>query len=158
MSLHWCNCVLVLIQQRSSQMVGCELNPWPCETIKYLHITLVSMARRENWLHSLAVPHHLHHQHLNGADPWNSYMKERIDNKFHEKKYIWHVWFQVFSKARATTKKIEDPSDLEGFSNMEDAEKELIRKLITGMISSFIIAIPILTACHYQNNPLSVSK
>lgn len=42
--------------------------------------------------------------------------------------------FEVFSKARATTKKVEDPSDLEGFSDMQDAEKDLIRKLIADLL------------------------
>ncbi|XP_072037011.1 DNA ligase 3-like [Amphiura filiformis] len=38
--------------------------------------------------------------------------------------------FETFARARATTKKIEDPSDLEGFENMEEPEKKLLRKLM----------------------------
>ena len=44
--------------------------------------------------------------------------------------------FETFLRARATTKKIEDPSDLEGFENMEEAEKKMIRKLIDGRWAS----------------------
>nr|XP_039250654.1 DNA ligase 3-like isoform X2 [Styela clava] len=49
-----------------------------------------------------------------------------------EMKMYHHIncMFEVFSRARATTKKIEDPSDLEGFANMEDDEKTEIKKLI----------------------------
>uniref|UniRef100_H2Z1K6 DNA ligase n=1 Tax=Ciona savignyi TaxID=51511 RepID=H2Z1K6_CIOSA len=38
--------------------------------------------------------------------------------------------FETFAKARATTKKIEDVSDLDGFSDMKDEEKEQIKKLV----------------------------
>ncbi|XP_077970657.1 DNA ligase 3-like isoform X1 [Styela clava] len=49
-----------------------------------------------------------------------------------EMKMYHHIncMFEVFSRARATTKKIEDPSDLEGFADMEDDEKNQIKKLI----------------------------
>lgn len=49
-----------------------------------------------------------------------------------EMKMYHHVncMFEVFSRARATTKKIEDPSDLEGFADMNDEEKAQIKKLI----------------------------
>lgn len=40
--------------------------------------------------------------------------------------------FETFIRARATTKKIEDPSDLDGFEKMEEEEKKLIRKNIEG--------------------------
>ncbi|XP_060574144.1 DNA ligase 3-like, partial [Ruditapes philippinarum] len=38
--------------------------------------------------------------------------------------------FETFVRARATTKKIEDPDDLEGFSDLEQADKDAILKLI----------------------------
>ncbi|XP_060578412.1 DNA ligase 3-like, partial [Ruditapes philippinarum] len=38
--------------------------------------------------------------------------------------------FEQFVRARATTKKIEDPDDLEGFSDLEQADKDAILKLI----------------------------
>ncbi|XP_041479664.1 DNA ligase 3-like [Lytechinus variegatus] len=43
--------------------------------------------------------------------------------------------FETFVRARATTKKIEDPSDLDGFEKMEDEEKKLIRKNIEELLS-----------------------
>lgn len=43
--------------------------------------------------------------------------------------------FESFLRARATTKKIEDTSDLDGFENMEDEEKNVIRKHIDEMMS-----------------------
>ncbi|KAJ8022059.1 DNA ligase 3 [Holothuria leucospilota] len=43
--------------------------------------------------------------------------------------------FESFLRARSTTKKIEDTSDLDGFENMEDVEKNLIRKHIDEMMS-----------------------
>ncbi|XP_072174612.1 DNA ligase 3-like, partial [Diadema setosum] len=46
-----------------------------------------------------------------------------------------HCMFESFARARATTKKIEDPSDLDGFSNMEDEEKNIIRKHIEELLS-----------------------
>ncbi|KAL3861294.1 hypothetical protein ACJMK2_007333 [Sinanodonta woodiana] len=38
--------------------------------------------------------------------------------------------FETFKRARATTKKIEDSDDLEGFADLEDEDKDLIQKLI----------------------------
>ena len=38
--------------------------------------------------------------------------------------------FETFKKARATTKVIEDPSDLEGWQEIEEADKQDILKLI----------------------------
>ena len=51
------------------------------------------------------------------------------------------VWFHLscmfesLSRARATTKKIESPADLEGFSDINDEDKEEIKKLIKGIVS-----------------------
>jgi len=48
------------------------------------------------------------------------------------------VWFHMacmfesLTRARATTKKIESPADLEGFSSISDEDKEEIKKLIKG--------------------------
>ena len=38
--------------------------------------------------------------------------------------------FETFKKARATTKVIEDPSDLEGWQEVEEADKQTILKLM----------------------------
>ena len=38
--------------------------------------------------------------------------------------------FETFKKARATTKVIEDPSDLEGWQEVEEADKQAILKLM----------------------------
>ncbi|XP_014663885.1 PREDICTED: DNA ligase 3-like [Priapulus caudatus] len=46
---------------------------------------------------------------------------------------LWHhvsCMFETFIKARATTKVIEDPEDLEGWENMEQADKDTILQLI----------------------------
>lgn len=41
--------------------------------------------------------------------------------------------FETFKRARATTKKIEDPvDDLEGWEDLEDDDKKKIRDLIDG--------------------------
>ncbi|XP_078617244.1 DNA ligase 3-like isoform X1 [Branchiostoma floridae x Branchiostoma japonicum] len=59
-----------------------------------------------------------------------------VPNFFHEgdgeMKQWYHVAciFETFQRARATTKKIEDASDLEGWEDMEDEEKQTILKLI----------------------------
>ncbi|XP_077998506.1 DNA ligase 3-like [Glandiceps talaboti] len=47
-------------------------------------------------------------------------------------KQYFHIgcMFETLARARATTKKIEDPGDLEGFQDMEDEEKDVIRKHI----------------------------
>lgn len=42
--------------------------------------------------------------------------------------------FEAFSRARATTKKIEDPSDLEGFADMKDEDKVLIKDEINKLM------------------------
>ena len=41
--------------------------------------------------------------------------------------------FESLSRARATTKKIESPADLEGYSDINDEDKEEIKKLIKGI-------------------------
>ena len=40
--------------------------------------------------------------------------------------------FETFVRARATTKKIESPVDLEGWSNIGQEDKDKILKLIKG--------------------------
>ena len=40
--------------------------------------------------------------------------------------------FETFARARATTKKIEDPEDVEGFADLQQEDKDLILKLIKG--------------------------
>lgn len=40
--------------------------------------------------------------------------------------------FETFVRARATTKKIEDPDDVEGFSDLQQEDKDTILKLIKG--------------------------
>ena len=42
--------------------------------------------------------------------------------------------FESLTRARATTKKIESPADLEGFSSINDEDKDEIKKLIKGVI------------------------
>lgn len=51
-----------------------------------------------------------------------------------EMKEWYHVrcMFEKLEKARATTKKIEDITDLEGWEELQDEEKELIHKHIAG--------------------------
>ncbi|CAL1532894.1 unnamed protein product, partial [Lymnaea stagnalis] len=39
--------------------------------------------------------------------------------------------FETFVRARATTKKIEDPEDVEGYGDLNQEDKELIKKLIS---------------------------
>ena len=41
--------------------------------------------------------------------------------------------FETFKRARATTKKIETPADVEGFADLEDKEKDEIKELIKGI-------------------------
>ena len=43
--------------------------------------------------------------------------------------------FEKLERARATTKKIEDITDLEGWEELEDDDKELINKLVSGIAS-----------------------
>lgn len=52
-----------------------------------------------------------------------------------EMKEWYHVkcMFEKLERARATTKKIEDITDLEGWEELQDEEKELINKLVAGM-------------------------
>lgn len=48
----------------------------------------------------------------------------------------WHhvkCIFEKLERARATTKKIEDITDLEGWEELQDEDKELINKLVAGM-------------------------
>ena len=47
-------------------------------------------------------------------------------NLYHHPKCI----FDTFKKARATTKIIEDPTDLEGWQDVEQKDREMILKLI----------------------------
>lgn len=42
--------------------------------------------------------------------------------------------FETLKRARATTKKIEEPDDLEGFTEIEQSDKDLINKLIKGEV------------------------
>lgn len=42
--------------------------------------------------------------------------------------------FESFQKARASTKKIEEPDDVEGFADLDQEDKEQILKLIKGTI------------------------
>ena len=41
--------------------------------------------------------------------------------------------FETFVRARATTKKIEDPDDVEGFGDLKQEDKEVIKDLIDSM-------------------------
>lgn len=52
-----------------------------------------------------------------------------------EMKEWYHVKciFEKLERARATTKKIEDITDLEGWEELQDEDKELINKLVAGM-------------------------
>jgi hypothetical protein len=48
---------------------------------------------------------------------------------------LWHhpqCLFDTFLRARASTKIIEDPSDVEGFNDLQDEDKDAIRDLIAG--------------------------
>lgn len=51
----------------------------------------------------------------------------------------WHhvnCIFETFKRARATTKKIEDPvDDIEGWENLEEDDQKKIRALIDGELS-----------------------
>ena len=51
--------------------------------------------------------------------------------------YINFVFFSSLftQRARATTKKIESPADLEGFPDLNDPEKDEIRKLIKEFVT-----------------------
>lgn len=51
--------------------------------------------------------------------------------------------FETFVRARATTKKIEDPDDVEGFSDLQQEDKDTILKLIKGTLLSlsYILAM-----------------
>lgn len=49
----------------------------------------------------------------------------------------WHhpkCIFQMFEKARATTKIIESSDELDGFTTLSDEDKELIKGLISGWL------------------------
>lgn len=43
--------------------------------------------------------------------------------------------FETFVRARATTKKIEDPDDMDGFSDLQQEDKDSVNKLITGKMA-----------------------
>ena len=43
--------------------------------------------------------------------------------------------FHISQRARATTKKIESPADLEGFPDLNDPEKDEIRQLIKEFVT-----------------------
>ncbi len=58
--------------------------------------------------------------------PWILY---HLSNGFN---VMFQCLFETFLRARPTTKIIEDPSDIEGFNDLKDEDKELIRKLIDG--------------------------
>ena len=48
---------------------------------------------------------------------------------------LWHhvqCIFSTFERARATTKVIESPADLDGFSNLHNNDQEEIKQLIKG--------------------------
>ena len=50
---------------------------------------------------------------------------------------VWYhpkCMFETLQRARATTKKIETPDDLEDFSNLNDPEKDEIKQLMKGFI------------------------
>ena len=44
--------------------------------------------------------------------------------------------FESFQRARATTKKIEEPDDVEGFTDLQQEDKDRILKLIKGTLQS----------------------
>lgn len=46
--------------------------------------------------------------------------------------------FETFVRARATTKKIEDPDDVEGFADLDQDGKDVILNLIKGVRLSFL--------------------
>lgn len=57
---------------------------------------------------------------------------------------VWYharCMFETLQRARATTKKIETPADLEGFGELEDGEKEDIKQYIKGIYYMSIILI-----------------
>ncbi|XP_053379767.1 DNA ligase 3-like [Mercenaria mercenaria] len=64
-----------------------------------------------------------------------------VSNPFSEDSGDMKQWFhpdcifETFVRARATTKKIEDPDDLEGFSDLEQADKDTILTLIKGFLA-----------------------
>lgn len=59
--------------------------------------------------------------------------------------------FETFVRARASTKKIEDPDDLEGFSDLQQEDKDTILKLIKGNLSTVFVLSIIVQSCtlHY---------
>lgn len=56
-----------------------------------------------------------------------------------EMKEWYHVKciFEKLERARATTKKIEDITDLEGWEELQDEDKELINKHVSGIQNDF---------------------
>ena len=57
--------------------------------------------------------------------------------------------FEALQRARPSTKKIEEPDDLEGFDVMEDEEKKLVKELIAGKHE---ILFTELAVSNYLNN------
>jgi len=43
--------------------------------------------------------------------------------------------FETFVRARATTKVIEDPEDLQGFDDLQQTDQDIIKELIKGQWS-----------------------
>lgn len=60
-----------------------------------------------------------------------------------EMKEWYHVkcMFEKLERARATTKKIEDITDLEGWEALEDEDKELINKHVSGIYVCYFTTI-----------------
>lgn len=46
--------------------------------------------------------------------------------------------FETFTRARATTKVVESPADLDGFTDLRDEDKEEVKKFIKGEIQSIL--------------------
>lgn len=72
-------------------------------------------------------------------DKGNARIAKIVPNHFNngegEMKMYHHIpcMFEVFKKMRATTKKIEHVTDLDGFCDLEDQEKDLVRQLLSEM-------------------------
>lgn len=76
-----------------------------------------------------------------------------VPNPFSESAGDMKEWYHVkcifekLERARATTKKIEDITDLEGWEELQDEDKELINKHVSGT-----------TGTHTQNQVLRCSQ
>lgn len=84
-----------------------------------------------------------------------------------EMKEWYHVKciFEKLERARATTKKIEDITDLEGWEEMQDEDKELINKHVSGtnrlpfkMMSHVSAIFSLLTTAVYGLWPLAFQR